>query len=273
MIDLLIKNVKTDHKEPLVDLAIDGGHIINRGPELDYFAGQVIDGKSMLVVPGFVESHVHLDIVMMNPWDVPGRQEPFQSMKRLNDLVEILRKNFSREDIERRAGLALQIASRHGIVALRAQCHLDPEIGLKHIEALQSVKEKYRGKVDLQIVAFPQQGLLRDPRTMDLFREAFRIGADAVGCATTLDYDKKGNFIPKAHIDAVFQLAEEFDIPVDAHVDASILEKVNYEDFEIVYLAEQAVNARLFGEGSRRACHRPGLCPTGCGPKGYRENP
>jgi len=247
MIDLLIKNVKKDYKDPITDIAIDNGFIIDHGPKLDYFARQIIDGKNQLVIPGLIESHLHLDIALMNSWKMPGRQEPFHSMKRLNDLVEILRKGFSRQDIEQRAGLALEMASRNGTVALRAQCHLDPEIGLKHIEALQTVKEKYKGRVDLQIVAFPQQGLLRNPKTKDLFREAFRIGADVIGCATTLDYDENGNFIPKAHIDAVFDLAEEFDIPIDAHVDASILENVNYDDFEITYLAEQTIQHGYFG--------------------------
>jgi len=247
MIDLLLKNVKTDYETPIIDIAIDNGFIIDLGPKLEYIARQIIDGKHQLVIPGLIESHLHLDIVLMNSSEMPGRQEPFHSMNRLNDLVEYHRKGFSRQDIEQRAGLALEMASRNGTVALRAQCHLDPEIGLKHIEALQTVKEKYKGRVDLQIVAFPQQGLLRNPKTKDLFREAFRIGADVIGCATTLDYDDNGNFIPKAHIDAVFDLAEEFDIPIDAHVDASILENVNYEDFEITYLAEQTIKHGYFG--------------------------
>ena len=102
MIDLLLKNVKTDHDTPIIDIAIDNGFIVDRGPKLDYFACQIIDGKNQLVVPGFVDSHLHLDIALMNSWIVPGRQESFQSMKRLNDLVEYHRKGFSKQDIERR---------------------------------------------------------------------------------------------------------------------------------------------------------------------------
>ncbi len=247
MIDLLIKNVRTDHKEPLLDLAIDGGYIINRGPGLDYFARQVVDGTNPLVVPGFVDSHLHLDIALMNPWVVPGRQESFQSMKRLNDLVEYHRKGFSRQDIERRGGLALEMAPRHGVVALRAQCHLDPEIGLKHIEALQTVKEKSAGRVDLQIVAFPQQGLLRNPKTKDLFREAFRIGADVMGCATTLDYDSSGNFIPKRIWMRFLSWRKSLISRWMRTWMQAFWNKFNYEDFEITYLAEQTIKHGCIG--------------------------
>ena len=82
----------------------------------------------------------------------------------------------------------MELASRHGVTAMRAQCHVDPEIGLSHLEVLLSVKEKYAHLVELQIVTFPQQGLLRQPHTRDLFREAFRIGANVMGCASNLDH-------------------------------------------------------------------------------------
>ena len=158
------------------------------------------------------------------------------------------------------------------MVALRAQCHLDPEIGLKHIEALQTVKEKYAGRVDLQIVAFPQQGLLRNPGTKDLFREAFRIGADVMGCATTLDYDSSGTFIPKAHMDAVFELAEELNVPIDAHVDASILEQIQYEDFEITYLAEKTIKHGWIGRVAAGHVTALDSAYAGCCREGNREN-
>ena len=193
MIDLFLRNAHIEGEKDLLDIAVDGGVIVDRGPNLSYVTCQEIDLGGRLLIPGFVESHLHLDIALMNSWLRPGRTEPFRSMSYLNELIERLRRAFTREEIERRAGTALEIASRHGVTALRAQCHVDTEIGLKHVEALQSVKEKYAGRVTVQIVAFPQQGLLRNPRTKDLFREAFRVGADVMGCASNLDRDAHGN--------------------------------------------------------------------------------
>ena len=95
---------------------------------------------------------------MMNDWIRPGRPRPFRSPVELNQAVELRRKAFTRSDIEARAGMALELACRHGVTAMRAQCHVDPEVGLRHLEALVAVREKYRDRITLQIVAFPTTG-------------------------------------------------------------------------------------------------------------------
>ena len=224
----------------MLDIAVDDGVIIDRGPSLNYVTRQEVDLGGRLLVPGFVESHLHLDIALMNSWRQPGRPEPYRSHLGLIESVERRRRAFTREDIERRASIALEIASRHGVTALRAQCHVDTEIGLKHLEALQSVKEKYAGRVTVQIVAFPQQGLLRDPRTMDLFREAFRVGADVMGCAS--------RFIEgREHLDAALSLATEQDVDLDIHADLSIPQTVELDDLDVVYIAQCAIEVGYQG--------------------------
>jgi cytosine deaminase len=155
--------------------------------------------------------------------------------------MERRRRSFTREDIERRAGTALGLASRHGVTAVRAQCHVDTEVGLKHVEALQSVKEKYAGRVNLQIVAFPQQGLQRYPNTVALFREAFRVGADVMGGASNLDSDPLGNVDVKGHIDTAFKLAMELDVDLDIHADLGIPDQVELDDLEVVHIARRAI--------------------------------
>jgi cytosine deaminase len=155
--------------------------------------------------------------------------------------MEQRRRSFTREDIERRAGAALELASRHGVTAVRAQCHVDPEIGLKHVEALQSVKEKYAGRVTVQIVAFPQQGLLRHPKTIDLFRAAFSVGVDVMGGASNLDSDAQGKVDVKGHLDAAFKLAMELDVDLDIHADLGIPDKVELADLEVVHIARRAI--------------------------------
>ena len=198
---------------------------------------RVIDLTGKLVVPGFVEPHVHLDIALMNSSERPGRPEPFLSLSGLNEAVERRRKAFTQEDIRQRAGRSIELATRHGVTALRAQCHVDLEIGLKHLEALLAVKEKVQDRVDLQIVTFPQQGLLQHPGTLDLFREAFRLGADVMGCASNLN-----SGIPyKDHIDAALALAIEHDIDFDIHADLGIPDRVELADLEIAYTARRVV--------------------------------
>jgi cytosine deaminase len=241
MIDLLLRNVKLEGKDVLLDIAIVDGIIIDRGPNLDYTARQTLDIGGRLLIPGFVESHLHLDIALMNSWRQPGRPEAYASLQELNRTLERRRREFTMEDIERRASVALELASRHGVTALRAQCHVDTEVGLKHVEALQKVKEKYAGRVTVQIVAFPQQGLLRHPETKDLFREAFRVGADVMGGASNLDLDAQGNSDVERHIEAAFDLAMELDVDLDIHADLGIPWQVELDDLEVVHIARKTI--------------------------------
>jgi cytosine deaminase len=241
MIDLLLRDVGIEGEPTPVDVAVDGGVIVDRGPKLDYVARQEIAGYGRLLIPGFVESHLHLDIALMNDWRQPGHPEPYLSHYGLNESMERRRRDFTAEDIERRASTALELASRHGVTALRAQCHVDREVGLKHVEVLQRVKEKYAGRVTVQIVAFPQQGLINHPDNADLFREAFRIGADVMGGASNLDADSNGRIAWRDHIDAAFDLAMELDVDLDIHADLGIPQTVTLDELETVYIARQTI--------------------------------
>lgn len=240
MIDLVLRNACIDAQATLVDVAVDDGIIIDRGPSLEYVAQQEVDLCGCLLIPGFVESHLHLDIALMNSYRRPGRPEPYRSHVGLVKSAERRRLAFTRDDIERRASASLEMASRHGVTALRAQCHVDTEIGLKHLRALLSVKEKYAGRVDVQIVAFPDQGLLRDPQTKDLFREAFGLGADVMGCAS-------GYIDAEGRIDAALELAMEHNVDLDLHVDLGIPNRVELDDLDVVYAARRAMEVGYRG--------------------------
>jgi len=247
MIDLLLNNAIIENSDQPVDIAIHNGMIIDLGPQLDYSPHQQLDIKRRLVIPGFVESHLHLDIALMNSWQQPGRPEPYLSHYGLNDSMERRRKKFTPLDIEQRAGMTLELASKHGVTAVRAQCHVDPEIGLKQVEALQSVKEKYSGRVTLQIATFPQQGLLKSPQIIDLFKEAFKIGADVMGGASNLDRDTHGNINVEAHLDAAFDLAMEFDIDLDIHADLGLPDTVTLDELEVVCIAKKTIERNYQG--------------------------
>jgi cytosine deaminase len=227
-------------------VAVDEGVIVDRRLHLNFAARQEIDGNGRLLIPSFVESHLHLDIALMNDWQTPGRPEPYLSHYGLNESMERRRRDFTVEDIERRASTALELASRHGVTALRAQCHVDREVGLKHVEVLQKVKEKYADRVTVQIVTFPQQGLINHPDNAALFREAFRIGADVMGGASNLDVDDSGHLGNgridwQGHINAAFDLAMELDIDLDIHADLGIPPTVTLDELETVYIAQQTI--------------------------------
>jgi len=241
MVDLLLKNASLSDGSTNIDLAIENGTLIIKGYNLNKKADKTIDLLGNLVIPGFVESHVHLDIALMNSWEHPGRPAAFRSPVELNSAMEERRKNFTREDIEHRAGLGIEMASRHGVTAMRAQCQIDREIGLKHIEALVKTREKYRDRVTLQIVAFPQQGLLDQPEMKVLLKEAFNIGAYVMGCASNLVPLVSSVSDMKRYIDAAFETALDFGVDFDVHSDLGIPRQIGFDDLEVVHLARRTI--------------------------------
>ncbi len=245
MIDLLLRNAAVSDASGRLDVAVDGGQIIACGASLDYPARQEIDLRSALLIPGFVESHVHLDIALMNDAARPGRPRPFRSPVELNQAVEQRRKDFTHDEMAARASRALDLACRHGVTALRAQCHVDPEVGLRHLKALAAVRDAYRERVTLQIVAFPQQGLFSQPGAMDLFREAFRCGADVMGCAPNLERVPGVDF--RQHIDAALRLAMELNVDLDVHADLGIPPVVGLDDLDVVHLARRTIETGYQG--------------------------
>lgn len=245
MIDLLLLNASIQDSQEHLDFAVDHGVVVDRGVRLDYPAACTFNLNGKLLIPGFVESHAHLDIALMNDSGRPGRPKPFRSPVELNQAVEQRRKSFTRQEIEQRAGEALELACRHGVTAMRAQCHVDPEVGLRHLEALAAVRQKYRDRVTLQIVAFPQQGLFSRPGSLDLFINAFHCGADVMGCASNLERGVGVDF--RQHIDAAIDLAMEMDVDLDLHADLGIPSSVGLEDLEVVHAARRVLETGYQG--------------------------
>jgi cytosine deaminase len=241
MIDLLLKNASLSDGSSEIDLAIENGTLIKKGHCLNEKAGKTIDLSGNMVIPGFVESHLHLDIALMNSWEHPGRPATFRSPVELNSAMEERRKNFTREDIEQRAGRGIEMASRHGVTAIRAQCQVDREIGLKHVEALVKVREKYRDRVTLQIVAFPQQGLLDQPEMQVLLKKAFNMGADVMGSASNLDPLVSSVSDMKKYIDAAFETALDLGVDFDVHADLGIPRQIGFDELEVVHLARRTI--------------------------------
>ncbi len=235
MIDLMIRNATTVNSAKPMDFAVNEGKILECGRNLSYRSIQELDVEQRLLLPGFVDPHVHLDIALMNSMAVPGRQKRILSPSKMNDEIERRRSSFTIEDIKERASTALEMASRHGVTTVRAQCHVDVGVGLKHLQALKEVKDEYAGRVDVQIVAFPNQGLLRHPGTIELFHEAFKSGADVMGGGSNLDIEMKG------HIDTALDMAIEYDVDFDIHSDLGLSDHVELEDLETVYLARRTI--------------------------------
>jgi cytosine deaminase len=190
------------------DVGIRGGRIVEIAPAIVSEAPDIaLDGR--LVMPGFVETHIHLD-----KSHISDRCTCVQgTVREAIALVAAAKLNFTEEDIYARARRTLEKAIVHGTTRLRTHVEIDPRVGFKGFNAVRRLKADYAWAIDLQLCVFPQEGLLNDPGTDELLVEACRNGADLVGGAPYVDSD------PDGQVARIFELAEQFDLDIDLHLD------------------------------------------------------
>ena len=207
--DMVVRNAKLKGK--IVDIAVDSGKIVKIGKVEE--KGEVeIDAAGRMVSPPFVDPHVHLDAVL-----TVG--DPRYNMSgSLWEGIEIWserKKKLSKEDVKRRAKEAIRWAVAQGVLAIRTHVDVcDPS--LVALEAMLEVKEEVEDLVDLQIVAFPQEGIVSFPDGEKLMRKALEMGADIVGGIPHYEFSREDGI---KSIDIVFDLAKEFDRDIDVHID------------------------------------------------------
>jgi len=241
-VDLLIRRVCVDDDRPLVDIAIRDGRIaaIEAGIEVD--AVQEIDAAGRAVIPGLVEPHMHLEKALLHR-RLPPTQGTLEEAIRVTG---ILKSRQERHDVLERSRTVLDMAVRNGTVAIRAHPDVDLIQGLIGVETLLELREEYRDLLDIQVVAFPQEGIIKSPGTIALMEEAMGIGADVVGgCPyNELNWDDTVR-----HIDAVFEMAQRHDADIDMHADFS--DEATDQRFAAAgYIAQKTIDTRFQGRVS-----------------------
>ncbi len=171
----------------------------------------VLDGRGRLLLPGLVEAHTHLDKSLLGmPW---YRNEVGP---RLIDKIDNERAARRRLPIPPQRQSARQVARAigHGVTHIRSHVDVDTECGVSGVEGVVATRDAIGADCTIQIVAFPQSGLLIRPGTLALLDEALTLGADVVGGLDPCAIDRD----PKGHLDAIFGLADRHAKPVDIHL-------------------------------------------------------
>ncbi len=210
--DLLVKNVRVAGGEEPTNIAIDRGRITAVARDITGEAGTVIDAGGRAAIPGLLEPHLHLEKALLHR-RMPPRTGTLEEAIRITG---ILKGRQEREDVLARSRTVLDMAVRAGTTAIRAHPDVDVIQGLIGVETALTLREEYRDLLDLQIVAFPQEGILKSPGTRELLEEAMRLGADVVGGCP---YNELSRADTERHIDFVFDLAQKHGAPVDMHAD------------------------------------------------------
>lgn len=209
--NLILKNVRPQGGE-LTDVIIRGGRIADPDSrEEEALPHEVFNGGGAILLPGLVDAHMHLDKAMLGMAWYHNDTGP-----RLPDRIEAGRNAKQRLgiDVARQSKRQALKSLSYGTTFIRTHVDIDDVVGLKSLQGLVQTREELRGIVDIEIVAFPQSGMLVRPGVPALMEEALKSGADLIGGIDPSVIDRD----PRAHLDFVFGLAERYGVPIDLHL-------------------------------------------------------
>ena len=204
--DLTIHNVR-----PLggaaTDVHIRDGRFVDRAAE----NAEILDGGGALLLPGLIEGHTHLD---KTTWDAPWHRNTIGPTRAERIEHEREWRTATHHDADARSLALARAFLSNGTTRMRTHADIDPGIGLRHVHASQRTREALAGSMEIQIVAFPQSGIVCQPGVADLMDAALADGADVVGGIDPCSIDRD----PVRHLDVVFGLATKHAKPVDIHL-------------------------------------------------------
>jgi cytosine deaminase len=214
MLDLIVRNANLPDGRTGIDIAIANGLIAEVAAELDATGRWEIDATGRLVSPPFVDSHFHLDSTLTY-----GRPRVNASGTLLEGIAlwGELKPDLTVEDIKARAIKLCHWAIARGTLAIRSHVDVSDD-RLLTVKALLEVREQIKPYIDLQLVAFPQDGYLRYPGSADNLKQALDLGVDVIG---GIPHFERTMADGAASIKALCELAADRDLQVDMHCDES----------------------------------------------------
>jgi len=263
--DMVVRDAQLRGSPHLTDIGIAEGRIASVAPGLVTDSAQVIDAAGRLVVPGFVDSHFHIgksfygrdthrydyQQAACEPTDVGERyRRHFRSA--MGDL-EVYHENvvplvrqwawkeaYTPENVADRICDALSLGLANGVVACRMFVDVDSFARLTELEGALEARRRFGGLMQLQICAFPQEGLDADPQTVALMGQAMEAGADVVGGLPHVEWTDD---LCRRHADVCFELAEHYDAPLHFLCDdvASPMSRT------LEYVAAKTIQTRRYG--------------------------
>ncbi|AIF43982.1 cytosine deaminase [Virgibacillus sp. SK37] len=237
---MIIKNAALRGKQGQWDITIHEGKIasISSATQETVSNQDVLDVNGSLVLAPFIEPHIHLDTTLTAgepEWNKSGTL--FEGIQRWAQRKEIL----THEDVKRRAKKALQWQIAQGIQHVRTHVDVtDPK--LTALTAMLEVKEEMAPYVNLQIVAFPQEGILSYPNGKELVEEALKMGADVVGGIPHFEFTREYGV---DSMKVAFDLAEKYDRLVDIHCDEIDDEQSRFVEVVATEAYERGLGSRV----------------------------
>jgi len=243
--DILIRNATLRGGTGPVSVAIRAGLIAAIDSSPAFHAPLEIDARNRLVTESFVNPHVHLDKVytlqMLD--DEALRAYHGGSMEhaaKAIDLASRVKARYDRSWIIENVRKALREAIRFGTTHMLALADVDTKARLEGVAALIQARDEFKESVEIRVVAFPQDGVVREPGAAELVREAMAMGADVVGGIPWIEHTEADM---QRHIDEMFKIATKFDKPISMLVDDAGRPELH----TLEMLAEKTIQERWHG--------------------------
>ena len=242
--DLVVRNARLLDREGTWEIGVEDGRIAAIGRTVEGSADTEIDAGGNLAAPTYVNGHVHLDKCNLGDVMRPNLTNSFQ------ECLEITwehKRTYTVDDIVERASRAIEEGILNGTTVFRVFADVDSIGGLRPLEGIIALREKYAGIVEIEAVDFPQEAIVRDPGTDELMEEGMRMGADVVG---GLPWHEHLDEDARAHIDFCFELAKKYDKDIHMLVD----DTDNSNSRSLEYLAARTIREGYQGRVSASHC-------------------
>jgi len=221
-LDILIRRAQLrDRPGTLVDIGIASGRIAAIEESITLEAQAEIDAQGDLVTESFVDPHLHTckvyTLQMMDEEALKAyRGADMGKAMTAIELAASVKEKYDESWIIENVRRAITEAAQFGNTHIRAFADVDSKARLEGVKALTRAREEFKGIVDIQVVAFAQDGIVREPGAADLVREAMELGADVVGGIPWIEYTEADI---SQHVKEIFDIAEKYDKDVSMLVD------------------------------------------------------
>lgn len=220
--DLVIRHARLrGQADETSDIAVHDGRVVELAGRIEGSAAREIDAAGGLVTESFVNTHLHLckvwslakmDEAALKDYHGDGMGKAMTAIERAREV----KRSLTFDEMVHQARRAAALAAMHGNLHIRALADVDSIAGVEGVRALLAVRDEFRGLVEIQVAAFPQDGIVKDPGTDALMTQAMELGADVVGGIPWIEFTDAD---AARHIDFCFDLAERFDKDVSMLLD------------------------------------------------------
>ena len=248
--DLVVRNARLRTRR-VCDIAISGGRVAEISEKIKSASSKEIDAHGNLVTETFVIAHLHLDKVMTGSLaeEAALRQYQESSMAGAMSAIELaskVKEHYREAEIVDRVRKVLTDAEYYGVSHIRAFADVDTKAKLTGVTALVKIREEFKDRIGIQIVAFPQDGIIREPGTEELLHKSMELGADVVGGIPWIEYTDEDS---RRHTDIAFEIAKKYNADIAMLTDDAGDPELRTTE----YLASSAIRNGWIGRVA--ACH------------------